>query len=232
MKFTQNLFSEDSSCIEETTISKDKKYCRQKQSKNTKERILKEVFKLMLTQNVEKITISVLEKKLNLTRGAIFYYFSNKDEIIEMTVQHYITQINNIFLANPKSVQKSLESYINMLNEELQNFVEWLKKEANILTPNIAFIHFYIQGETHFPFFSEKIHELLTIEEYNLTQTIKNAIKNKEIKEIASPHEIAKIFINMYISILFRTNDITKNTIIDKKFLNQQTKTIYNLLKI
>lgn len=203
-----------------------------KQSNNTKEKIFKEVFKLMLTQNIEKITISILEKKLNLSRGALFYYFSNKDDLIEMTIQHYITKISDMFFPEQISVHNSLENYIEDQNIRLQNFLEWLKTENSISKPCFAIMNFYIQTKTFFPNLEIKMYEFISKEENHLAEVILKAIQNKEIKDFASPVEIAKILINLYISMLFRSSSLSANDDKDDIFLSHQTKSIYNILKV
>lgn len=203
-----------------------------KQSNNTKEKIFKEVFKLMLTQNIEKTTISILEKKLNLTRGAFFYYFSNKDNLIEMTIQYYITKISDIFFSEKTSEHNTLENYIEDRNIRLQNFLDWLKTENSISKPCFSIMNFYIQAKTFLPSFETKMTEFIAREEHHLVGILAESIQNKEIRNCASPAEIAKILINLYISTFFGPGSLSANEDIDAIFISQQTKSIYNILKI
>lgn len=220
MKVTQDQI------IKENSIETDQKPSRQ--ARITKGRIYKEVFELMLTQNFDKITVSILEKRLNLTRGAIFYHFSNKDEIIVLTIKHYANQINDILFPTPPTIQPSLESYIIAQNKRLEDLFVWIKKESNTINPAYAIMNFYIQCRTYFPALHCKIHEALTMEEYGLTLIITNAIQKKEIKDIIPPHKMAKIFINLYLSIYFRESD-DNHTSCPR---NPQIMDMYDMIKL
>ncbi len=48
------------------------------ESKDTREKLLAETYKLLLTSNWETVTIESIEKSIGRTRGSIFYFFKNK----------------------------------------------------------------------------------------------------------------------------------------------------------
>ena len=48
------------------------------ESKDTREKLLAETYKLLLTSNWETVTIESIEKSIGRTRGSIFYSFKNK----------------------------------------------------------------------------------------------------------------------------------------------------------
>lgn len=50
---------------------------------NIKQQILINAYILLFTCNVESITIVELERKINRSRGTIFYYFKNKSELFK-----------------------------------------------------------------------------------------------------------------------------------------------------
>lgn len=64
--------------------------------KETEDKILFGAFKLFLTKNFEKVTIADLERALELSRGAIFYYMKNKEELFRRVVDKYILSPHNI----------------------------------------------------------------------------------------------------------------------------------------
>lgn len=47
-------------------------------SDETRDKLLAETYKLLLTNNWETVTIERIEKRIGRTRGAIFYFFKNK----------------------------------------------------------------------------------------------------------------------------------------------------------
>ena len=86
----------------------------------TKERIIEEAFKLFLNHNFEKVSISDLEQAVGKTRGAIFYFFKNKEELFNEVIDTYIIKTQNPsekfnFDANI-SLEQFIYQYINGIN--------------------------------------------------------------------------------------------------------------------
>ncbi len=60
---------------------------------DTRKHILFESYKLFLSYNIEKVTITELERATSKIRGIIFYHFSNKQQLFEAVVDEVFTLI-------------------------------------------------------------------------------------------------------------------------------------------
>ena len=65
---------------------------------STKERILERVLPLFLVNNYETITIALMESATRITRGTIYRYFENKEDIFcQAVMQYYDSPLNVLF---------------------------------------------------------------------------------------------------------------------------------------
>ena len=93
----------------------------------TKERIIEEAFKLFLNHNYEKVSISDLEQAVGKTRGAIFYFFKNKEELFNEVIDTYIVKTQKPsekfnFDANV-SLEQFIYLYINGINATMSKML-------------------------------------------------------------------------------------------------------------
>ena len=53
----------------------------------SRKRILMEAFKLFATMPYERVSFSVMEKEIGISRGSMIYYFKNKEGLFKEVVQ-------------------------------------------------------------------------------------------------------------------------------------------------
>lgn len=111
----------------------------------TKEKILKRVLPLFLVNNYESITIGLMENATRLTRGTIYRYFENKEDIFTQAVnRYYDSPLNVLYALDPGN--KTLEDYWKLKISQLESSYEYLK-EYGILVDMLAISHYIeIQG--------------------------------------------------------------------------------------
>ncbi len=92
----------------------------------TKEKILKRVLPLFLVNNYESITIALMEDATRMTRGTIYRYFANKEDIFNQAVtQYYNSPLNVLFALNPE--KHNLETYWRIKMQQLNSSYEYLR---------------------------------------------------------------------------------------------------------
>ena len=167
----------------------------------TKERITEEAFKLFLNNNFEKVSISDLEHAAGKTRGAIFYFFKNKEEIFNEVVDIYLikTQDPSVKLNYDESMslEQFIHQYINGINTTMS-------KMLSISVVNIykQYFSLYLQASRIYPNFTE-IMTRNSVEEINLWEkVIKRAIQTKEIKLVDTRH-YATLFRSCFLGLAF-----------------------------
>ncbi len=167
----------------------------------TKERITEEAFKLFLNNNFEKVSISDLEHAAGKTRGAIFYFFKNKEEIFNEVVDIYLIKTQDPSVKfnydESMSLEQFIHQYINGINTAMS-------KMLSISVVNIykQYFSLYLQASRIYPNFTE-IMTRNSVEEINLWEkVIKRAIQTKEIKLVDTRH-YATLFRSCFLGLAF-----------------------------
>ncbi len=193
----------------------------------TKERITEEAFKLFLNNNFEKVSISDIENATGKTRGAIFYFFKNKEEIFIEVIDTYMIEVQNPYQKFSFDTNMSLNQFINRY---INGINTTMSKMLSISVVNIykQYFSLYLQASRIYPNFSE-IMTQNSIKEIKLWEkVIKRAIETKEIKKIDTRH-YATLFRSCFLGLAF---DRCLSYGINTEELNAIYQTIYSQLKI
>lgn len=122
----------------------------------TKEKILTRVLPLFLVNSYESITIGLMEDATRITRGTIYRYFDNKEDIFNQAVlRYYDSPLNVLFSVKPE--KHCLEDYWQLKIHQLESAYSYLR-EYGILVDMLAISHYIeIQGMRIIPSFRDLI---------------------------------------------------------------------------
>lgn len=167
----------------------------------TKERIIEEAFKLFLNHNYEKVSISDLEQAVGKTRGAIFYFFKNKEEIFNEVIDIYIIKAqkpSEKFNVDANiSLEQFIYQYINGINTTMSKMLS-----LSVVNIYKGYFSLYMQASRIYPNFVELMTQN-SVEEINLWEKVINrAIQTKEIKEVNTRH-YATLFRSCFLGLAF-----------------------------
>ena len=167
----------------------------------TKDRIIEEAFKLFLINNFEKVSISKLEEAVGKTRGAIFYFFKNKEEIFNEVIDNYIIKTQNPYqkfnFDEDISLEQFIYRYINGINTTMSKMLT-----VSVVNIYKHYFSLYLQAARIYPNFSE-IMTQNSIAEINLWEKVINrAIQTKEIKKIDT-RRYAILFRSCFLGLAF-----------------------------
>ena len=193
----------------------------------TKERIVEEAFKLFLNSNFEKVSISDIEHATEKTRGAIFYFFKNKEEIFIEVINTYMIEVQDPSQKFSYDTSMSLNQFINMY---INGINTTMSKMLSISVVNIykQYFSLYLQASRIYPNFSE-IMTQNSIKEINLWEkVIKRAIQTKEIKTVDTRH-YATLFRSCFLGLAF---DRCLSYGLNTEELLAIFHTIYNQIKL
>ena len=193
----------------------------------TKERIVEEAFKLFLNSNFEKVSISDIENATGKTRGAIFYFFKNKEEIFIEVIDTYMIEVQDPSQKFSYDTNISLNQFINMYTNGINTT---MSKMLSISILNIykQYFSLYLQASRIYPNFSA-IMTQNSIRETDLWEkVIKRAIETKEIKKINTRH-YATLFRSCFLGLAF---DRCLSYGINTEELSAIYQTIYSQLVI
>ena len=167
----------------------------------TKEKIVEEAFKLFLNNNFEKVSISDIEQAIGKTRGAIFYFFKNKEDIFNEVVDTYLIKTQHPFIKFQVEESSSLKQFINLYISEINTT---MSKMLSLSVINIykQYFFLYLQASRIYPNFAE-IMTNNSIEEISLWEKeISRAIITKEIKPVDTKY-YATLFRSCFLGLAF-----------------------------
>jgi AcrR family transcriptional regulator len=193
----------------------------------TKERIIEEAFKLFLNHNFEKVSISDLEQAVGKTRGAIFYFFKNKEELFNEVIDTYMIKMQDpsgkFNADNNISLEQFIYLYINGINITMSKMLS-----LSVVNIYKGYFSLYMQASRIYPNFAE-IMTRYSLEEINLWEKVINhAIQSKEIKAIDTRH-YATLFRSCFLGLAF---DRCLSYGLNTEELLSIYKNIYNQIKL
>lgn len=193
----------------------------------TKERIIEEAFKLFLNHNFEKVSISDLEQAVGKTRGAIFYFFKNKEELFNEVIDTYIIKMQDpsgkFNADNNISLEQFIYLYINGINTTMSKMLS-----LSVVNIYKGYFSLYMQASRIYPNFAE-IMTRYSLEEINLWEKVINhAIQSKEIKAIDTRY-YATLFRSCFLGLAF---DRCLSYGLNTEELLAIYKNIYNQIKL
>ncbi len=167
----------------------------------TKERIIEEAFKLFLTHNYEKVSVTDLEQAIGKTRGAIFYFFKHKEEIFNEVIDTYMIKTQNpskkFNFDEDVSLEQFIHLYINRINTTMSKMLS-----LSVVNIYKGYFSLYMQASRIYPNFAE-IMTQNSVEEVNLWErVISRAIQSKEIKEV-NTRQYATLFRSCFLGLAF-----------------------------
>jgi AcrR family transcriptional regulator len=149
--------------------------------KDTKEIILKTAYNLFLYNNYEAVTISKIIQATGLTKGAIYYYYTCKEEIFKAVVDKYMLE------NHPDS---SVE--YSSLKELIQHTIELVKSKSTkmaLQNPSfennipVDFLSLVVAAFHYYPGFSKIGYTYFNNEMEKWEKALKKGIGNNEIRK-------------------------------------------------
>lgn len=174
-------------------------------SRNTKKRILNGAFQLFLQKNYEKVTVSDIENCIQLTRGAIFYYTRNKEELFKEVINTYILKSGDTENKIKPDASCSLKDFIDLYVEHL-NETMILQQKFGIDNFHRCYISLIYQALQYYPRFDELMNARFQQEYEMWYNIILRAFTKKEIKQDLIVENVAKQFRYLYSGLSFESS--------------------------
>lgn len=87
----------------------------------SRQKILMEAFRLFATMPYERVSFSLLEKEIGISRGSMVYYFRNKEGLFREVLNSMVLETSSV-MAVPDDYKQSLHSFYTY-------FIEILKEQ-------------------------------------------------------------------------------------------------------
>lgn len=193
----------------------------------SRQKILIEAFRLFATMPYDRVSFSVMEEEIGISRGSMIYYFKNKEGLFREVVYTFVYRASSI-KAVPDAYKLSLCSFYNY-------FIETLKREkeqiCDIGINNINEALMRIENSALYciPDFKEQCTKWYEEELQIWKSVIENAISTGEIKSQLDPVSISYLYEDCYLGRSF--NGVFSQRGYDIDRLKQTYDYIYTLLK-
>jgi Transcriptional regulator len=204
--------------------------------KYSREYILRRAFDVFMDKGYDSASISVLQKELNMSRGAMYRYFKNKEELFIAVIDVYFFNLFDRMLKNVNQ-ELTVAELIEVIYRRRKLIVNVFMRAGITHTFFLNYTALMIQAAKHYPDFLERFR----IINDKLLANWRNALNNSlEAQEVRSD-----IDVNI-MSILFNTistressdrcceDDVsyTINIIRDMERRKQVLDYLYSLIKV
>lgn len=162
-----------------------------------KEQILKNVLPLFLTNSYESISISTIEHASYTTRGTLYKYFKNKEDLFQQAIVQFYNSPLNVLYALP-ATNYNLEDYWNLKILQLQEAYKYIRNYG-IFLDLVSLSHYIeIHSISLIPSFKE-----LVISNYrknlNYWETVLNNTNFESIENVKSKLELANLYYAIFL---------------------------------
>lgn len=195
---------------------------------NTKKRLIIEAFKLFASKPYDQVTFADLEKATNLSRGAILYHVKTKENLFLEVMHYFIFQTTSAVSVRAWEGM-TLKDFIVGCIDECAQAVETMG-EMGIANINLAKLNIESQGFYFYPEMKSESLQWLNDQYAIFEKMINAAIERNEIKPLTTPHNIASLFINLYLGISY--SGLVREKGIDLNKLKTDLLFVYDLLKV
>lgn len=124
-----------------------------------KDDIVNKSFFQFLNRGYKACSLRDLEQATGLTKGAFYYYFRNKEDILKEGIEKYLSAISEI--SEEEFMQlSSLKQYLDMVVERKEQNAERLQELFDFFIIEVAFFQLVLEVEDLFPEYRRCIDEL------------------------------------------------------------------------
>lgn len=152
--------------------------------KETRELILETAYKMFLANNYESVTINSIIKTTGFTKGAIYHYFSSKEELFKAVVDEFLDIKVDDLLQKQNSIEEIIAFQVSKKREYLEKRCSILHEEKCDSSNNLVLQHISLSLAAcrYYPVFKEARQEIFMTNKEQWTQILKKGIANGEVK--------------------------------------------------
>lgn len=151
--------------------------------KETRELILETAYKMFLANNYESVTISNIIQATGFTKGAIYHYFTSKEELFKAVIDEYLNELEEDALPEGNTLGEQIEQQLALRKNFLCHKKKLIKNSEeennNIMLQHIAL---KVAACKYYPNYNAERHKAFIIKKEFWAESLKRAIKRAEIK--------------------------------------------------
>ncbi|GAA0134918.1 hypothetical protein YSY43_17580 [Paenibacillus sp. YSY-4.3] len=166
--------------------------------KQTIQQLLDATKELLREKNCHTITMKDIMEKSELSKGAIFHYVKNKDEIFAWVLQERLEEINDRFMKEVEQGKKTFDGPMLAISSNLAAL-----EDANEVTNKVLM---YLLGKEDEPAVEEVLHHFYQRSVHLSKQWIVIGQQHGVIQESVDPERTAEMFVLLSFGLRVRSS--------------------------
>ncbi len=163
--------------------------------KYSREYILRRAFDVFMAKGYDSASISVLQEELGMSRGAMYRYFKNKEELFIAVIDEYFFKT---FGKLVKSIDPKLTlcELIELLHRRQKLYISAFMRAGVTHTVFLNYTALLIQAAKHYPGFLKRFREINNTLRQYWKGAIENSVKKNEIRSDVKVEILCSLFMN------------------------------------
>lgn len=166
-----------------------------------RDEIVKKSFLQFLNRGYKATSLKDLEQATGLTKGAFYYYFKDKQEILEAGIERYFSVMREETDEDVERVA-SLREYIDLVIRNKEEGADLSQKLFGCFVLEVLFFQLVLEVASLFPGFRERIYTLSKMRLTRWEHVILKAKQSGEIRETLDTSALARNLISVSSSML------------------------------
>ncbi|WP_018338932.1 TetR/AcrR family transcriptional regulator [Butyricimonas synergistica] len=166
-----------------------------------RDEIVKKSFLQFLNRGYKATSLKDLEQATGLTKGAFYYYFKDKQEILEAGIERYFSVMREETDEDVERVA-SLREYIDLVIRNKEEGADLSQKLFGCFVLEVLFFQLVLEVAPLFPGFRERIYTLSKMRLTRWEHVILKAKQSGEIRETLDTSALARNLISVSSSML------------------------------
>lgn len=156
-----------------------------------RDEIVNKAFLQFLNRGYHACSLKELEQRTELTKGAFYYYFKNKEEILKEGLERYSLVIEDLPEEEFERIT-TLREYIGVIMEQKARRAEKLYDLFGTFVIEEFYFQLVLEIEAYLPLYRKKLDELLRLRLIRWEQIILKAKQSGEIRESLDTSVLAR----------------------------------------
>lgn len=167
--------------------------------KFSREYILSRSFDVFMNRGYDSTSISILQAELGMSRGAMYRYFDNKEDLLRAVIDEYFFKVFDKLLRNIENENFTALELIERINRRQKVILKAFTKAGVTHTFFLNYTALLIQAAKYYPNFINHFRIIRLKLKTSWERAITNSIKAGEVRSDINIEIMSTLFSNLSI---------------------------------
>lgn len=195
-----------------------------------KEYIIEKAFEVFMAKGYDSVSMTVLQQKLKMSRGAMYRYFESKDDLFRAVIDKYFFRAIDLLIPDFDD-NITVSEKIELTDQHLRSIYKYFDKLESIEIKFLNYTALVIQAAKKVPNFLDRMKDYREKDVKSWERAIVNSIKAGEVKPDLDIKLTSQIFSKAFN--LADSSDQPRKSFLGGAETNRKTMDyLYSLIKI